>query len=81
MVPASSAFGWPTERTEYQVRKLHCPQKDAEATVTAASWKTSNNVWTFWQVVDCSLMPAGCMFCNEACLTQFQFQTEVASSG
>lgn len=65
-------FGLPLEFTSYRVRTVLCPQKGIAATVTLAMWTITGKSWSSWNVVDCSLMPAGCVFCDASCLTQVE---------
>jgi hypothetical protein len=56
----------------YRVAKVLCPHKALEATITAATWKLSQAGWTSWTVVDCSLLPAGWIGCDRACLAALE---------
>jgi hypothetical protein len=55
---------------------VDCPALEAKASITAASWKTSDGRYTPWTVVDCSLLPAGKVFCNMRCLSQLEESPE-----
>ena len=72
-MPDPSLFGWHWEpSTEYRARTVRCPHRETQATILAASWKTSGERWTSWQVVDCSLMPAGVVACDMSCASQLE---------
>lgn len=53
----------------YRFRTVQCPQKEQCAEITAAKWQVSNENWTQWTVVDCSLLPAGEVWCDMKCLS------------
>lgn len=53
---------------DYRYRTVICPHKKREADVTAAKWQISDDHWTPWTVVDCSLLPAGQVWCDMTCL-------------
>lgn len=72
-MPDASLFGWRWEPlTNYRGGTVRCPHKETQATILAASWRTSGDRWTAWCVVDCSLMPAGLIPCDMACVSQLQ---------
>jgi hypothetical protein len=60
------------ESCNYRFRMVQCPQKEKPAEITAAKWQVSNQNWTKWTVVDCSLLPAGEVWCEMACLTEVE---------
>lgn len=55
---------------DYRFRGVHCPHKKTLAEITAAKWQISDDRWTPWTIVDCSLLPAGEMWCDMSCLPQ-----------
>lgn len=60
------------ESCAYRFRTVQCPQKEKPGEITAAKWQVSNQNWTKWTVVDCSLLPAGEVWCEMACLTELE---------
>ena len=52
---------------DYRYRAVDCPLKKKRADITAAKWQTSDR-WTPWTIVDCSLLPAGEVWCDMKCL-------------
>lgn len=60
------------ESCNYRLRMVQCPQKEKPAEITAAKWQVSNENWTKWTVVDCSLLPAGEVWCPMTCLAQLE---------
>jgi hypothetical protein len=60
----------PPQSIEYRVQEVLCPVRGVKANITAASWKMSWDRWTSWQVVDCSVMPAGSLTCDRSCVPQ-----------
>jgi hypothetical protein len=57
---------------DYRCRRVHCPDKDTAADITAAKWSIGNNQWTQWKIVDCPLLPAGEVWCDMTCLSQLE---------
>lgn len=53
---------------DYRYRAVDCPEKKCPAEVTAAKWQVSDDRWTEWTIVDCSLLPAGEVWCDMKCL-------------
>lgn len=53
----------------YRYRTIYCSQKKKPADVTAAKWQISDDHWTSWTIVDCSLLPAGEVWCGMPCLS------------
>lgn len=60
------------ETCRYRYRTVQCPQQEKPAEVTAAKWQVSKENWTKWTVVDCSLLPAGEVWCQMICLSQLE---------
>ena len=71
-MPDPHLFGWPADSTRYRVQTVFCPHKATSATIVAATWTMCDSRWTTWSIVDCSLMPAGCIFCDVRCLAQLE---------
>ena len=69
-MPDDSNSRWPPGSIHHRVEKVVCPTESTEAVVLAASWKISESRWTPWTVVDCSLLPAGNIFCHGPCTAQ-----------
>ena len=57
---------------DYRFRTVHCPQELKPADITAAKWQVSDEHWTPWTVVDCSLLPAGEVWCHMNCLAELE---------
>ncbi len=53
---------------EYRCRTIECPHKKKLADVIAVKWQISDDHWTQWTIVDCSLLPAGEVWCDMDCL-------------
>jgi len=56
------------QNCDYRFRTIQCPQQKKPAEVTAAKWQISDDHWTMWTIVDCSLLPAGEIWCGRKCL-------------
>ena len=52
----------------YRSPTVLCPLKDRVAKITAAKWQVRNDGWTKWVVIDCPLLPAGKVWCDQSCL-------------
>jgi hypothetical protein len=57
---------------DYRFRSVRCPHKERIAEVTAAKWQISDQHWTPWTIVDCSLLPAGEVWCAMSCLPELE---------
>jgi hypothetical protein len=53
---------------DHRFRTIQCPLQKKPAEVTAAKWQISDDHWTPWTIVDCSLLPAGEIWCDMKCL-------------
>lgn len=53
---------------DYRFRAIPCPHQKKLAEITAAKWQISDDRWTPWTIVDCSLLPAGEIWCDMKCL-------------
>ncbi len=51
-------------------QKVTCEQRHREASVVFAHWPHSDEGWSDWRVIDCSLLPAGALHCGMDCLSQ-----------
>lgn len=54
---------------DYEFPTVLCPHKKTLADVTVARWQIANDNWTAWTVIDCSLLPAGEVWCDKSCLS------------
>lgn len=57
---------------DYRYRTIQCPEQKKPAEITAAKWQISDDHWTGWTIVDCSLLPAGEVWCEMKCLPQVE---------
>jgi hypothetical protein len=57
-------------------QKLYCSLHGRDATVVVANWPFSEEGWSDWRVIDCSLLPAGAVHCGMDCLSQVRLQQE-----
>jgi hypothetical protein len=64
------------QNCDYRYRTLQCPRRQKAADVTAAKWQVAGDHWTPWTVVDCSLLPAGEMWCEMNCLPELECTPE-----
>lgn len=71
-MPDPHLSGWFADFIRYRTETVRCPHKRASATIMAAAWTLGNGRWTMWSIVDCSLMPAGCISCDAGCLAQLE---------
>jgi len=55
---------------DYRFRTVQCPHEKVPADITVAKWQVSDLHWTPWTIVDCSLLPAGEVWCHMSCLSQ-----------
>jgi hypothetical protein len=51
-------------------QKVHCSQRSCEAQIVVANWPFSEEGWSDWRVIDCSLVPPGALNCGMDCLSQ-----------
>jgi len=61
---------------DYRFRTVECPREKKPAEITAAKWQVSDHHWTLWTVVDCSLLPAGEVWCSMSCLPELENHKE-----
>jgi hypothetical protein len=54
---------------DYRFPTVLCPHKKKLADVTLAKWQIANDAWTSWTVIDCTLLPAGEVWCDKSCLS------------
>ena len=53
---------------DYRFPKVLCPHKEQAADIIAARWLVKNDHWTRWVIIDCPLLPAGKVWCDQSCL-------------
>lgn len=63
-----------SQRTHPQ--KVICSLRNCEAQVVVANWPFSEEGWSDWRVIDCSLLPAGAVQCGMDCLSQARIVKE-----
>ena len=51
-------------------QKVICTQHNCEAQIVIANWPFSEEGWSDWRVIDCSLLPGGAVQCGMDCLSQ-----------
>ena len=57
-------------------QKVFCSQHNREAEVIVAMWPHSEEGWSDWRVIDCSLLPPGAIRCGMECLSQARTKDE-----
>ena len=70
-LPANNA-----ESTKTYPQKVICTVYNREAKIVVAHWPHSEEGWSDWRVIDCSLFPAGALHCGMDCLSQAQIEQE-----
>ena len=55
-------------------QKVFCKQRNCEADVVAANWPFSEEGWSDWRIIDCSLLPGGALSCGMDCLSQMRIE-------
>ena len=58
------------ESAKTHPQKVHCSLQDRDATIVVAHWPFSEEGWSDWRVIDCSLLPPGAVHCGMDCLSQ-----------
>jgi hypothetical protein len=58
------------ESAKAHQQKVHCSVHDREADIVIANWPFSEEGWSDWRVIDCSLLPPGAVRCGMDCLSQ-----------
>jgi len=51
-------------------QKVFCSVHNRDANIIVANWSMSEEGWSGWRVVDCSLLPPGAVHCGMDCLSQ-----------
>ncbi len=49
---------------------VFCSRRNCEAKIVVGNWPMSEEGWSGWRVVDCSLLPPGSVHCDQDCLSQ-----------
>jgi len=57
-------------------QKVFCLQHHRQAQVVVATWPHSEEGWSDWRVIDCSILPPGAIHCGMDCLSQAKVQLE-----
>ena len=57
-------------------QKVFCSQHNREAEVIVARWPHSEEGWSDWRVIDCSLLQPGAVRCGMDCLSQARVNLE-----
>ena len=55
-------------------QRVFCEQRNCEADVVAANWPFSEEGWSDWRIIDCSLLPGGALSCGMDCLSQMRIE-------
>lgn len=65
----------PEEAKTYP-QTVHCSVHNRDARIIVANWAMSEEGWSGWRVIDCSLLPPGTVQCGMDCLSQAKLQEE-----
>lgn len=57
-------------------QKVFCMQHHRAPQVVVATWPHSEEGWSDWRVMDCSILPSGAVHCGMDCLSQAKVQVE-----
>ena len=57
-------------------QKIFCTKHNHEAEVVVANWPFSEEGWSDWRVIDCSLLSPGAVRCGMECLSQARAKDE-----
>jgi hypothetical protein len=57
------------EAADVYPQKVYCSVHNCEAEIVVANWPLSEEGWTGWRVIDCSLLPPGAVRCGMDCLS------------
>ena len=55
---------------------VYCTQHNRVAEIVVANWPHSEEGWSDWRVIDCSLLPPGATRCGMDCLSQAKVKIE-----
>ena len=56
--------------------KVHRGCTPSNASVVVANWPLSEEGWSGWRVIDCSLLPPGAVHCGMDCLSHVRLEEE-----
>jgi hypothetical protein len=51
-------------------QKVHCSVHNCDAEIVVANWPLSEEGWSGWRVIDCSILQPGAVRCGMDCLSQ-----------
>jgi hypothetical protein len=57
-------------------QKVFCSKNNREAEIIVATWPHSEEGWSDWRVIDCSLLSSGAVRCGMDCLSQAKVNSE-----
>jgi hypothetical protein len=57
-------------------QKVFCSQHNRDAGIVVDTWPHSEEGWSDWRVVHCSLLPPGAVGCGMDCLSQARVERE-----
>lgn len=57
-------------------QKVFCAKYNREADIVVANWPFSEEGWSDWRVIDCSILPPGAVNCGMDCLSQARTENE-----
>jgi hypothetical protein len=57
-------------------QKVFCAKHNREAAIVVANWPFSEEGWSDWRVIDCSILPIGAVNCGMDCLSQARTKDE-----
>ena len=57
-------------------QKIFCTKHNREAEIVVANWPFSEEGWSDWRVIDCSLLSPGAVRCGMECLSQARAKDE-----
>jgi hypothetical protein len=60
------------EASKTHPQKVFCEKRQHEAEVVIAYWPFSEEGWSDWRVIDCSLLPPGAVHCGMDCMSQIR---------
>jgi hypothetical protein len=67
------------ECAKTQPLKVYCSLHNCDAQIVIANWPFSDEGWSDWRVIDCSLLPPGEVHCGMDCLSEARVTREPES--
>lgn len=64
------------ECAKAHTQKIHCTVHNRDANIVVANWPFSDEGWSDWRVIDCSVLPPGTVHCEMECPSQVRLQQE-----